>query len=344
MLKAVWSKYTLKFLRQSRTSRDVLDVKDTYFIKIDDTDNPSVTGYGEAAVFRGLSADDTPDFTDILDDCCRSINNLDIASVPSSAIRMGIETALADMKNGGYQEPFIHGIIPPTRINGLIWLGDMQFMLNEIEIKLRQGFHCLKLKIGGIDFENELDILRSIRQRYGAEILELRLDANGAFSPKEALNRLDRLSAYEIHSIEQPIKAGQLHEMAKLCQTSPIPIALDEELIGIKTCDEKNHIIDTVQPAYIILKPTLCGGFAESDEWIEIARKKGIGWWATSALESNIGLNAIARWAAAHKVTMPQGLGTGQLYTNNITSPLRLDGEYLTSNSDNKWTFDAIRF
>lgn len=344
MLKASWSKYTLRFYRQSRTSREVLNEKVTYFIKVTDTERPEIAGYGEAALFRGLSADDTPDFTDILGRSCAGIDDIDISSIPSSAVRMGLETALSDLGNGGCHEPFIRGIIPPTRINGLIWMGDKQFMLNEIESKLQQGFHCLKLKIGGIDFENELDILSSIRQRYSAEILEIRLDANGAFTPDNALKRLERLSAYKIHSIEQPIKAGQIRKMAEVCRQSPIDIALDEELIGIKDSTDKSVILDTIRPSYIILKPTLCGGFAQSDEWIELAEKRDIGWWATSALESNIGLNAIARWTATHKVKMPQGLGTGQLYANNITSPLELRGEYLTSNADNEWNFNEIKF
>lgn len=344
MLKAVWTKYTLDFLRQSRTSREVLDVKDTYFIKIVDTENPGIAGYGEAALFRGLSADDTPEFTDLLENCCKSINELDIRSVSSSAIRMGLETALSDLRNGGEHEPFYSGTIPPTRINGLIWMGDKQFMLDEIEVKLHHGFNCLKLKIGGIDFENEVDILRSIRHRYSSDVLELRLDANGAFTPDNAMHRLERLAAFGIHSIEQPIKAGQQREMAAICRQSPIPVALDEELIGLKDIHEKCDIIDTIRPAYIILKPTLCGGFAQSDEWIDIAEKRGTGWWATSALESNIGLNAIARWSATHNVTIPQGLGTGQLYSNNIDSPLVLTGEYLTSLPDNTWNFNRITF
>jgi len=344
MLKAVWTKYTLRFIRQSRTSREILDEKDTYFIKIYDTQNPTIEGWGEAALFRGLSADDTPEFTNILDDCCASINDIDINAIPSSAIRMGIETALSDLNNGGQHQPFMSGQIPPTCINGLIWMDSKQFMLDEIAKKLHLGFRCLKLKIGGIDFENELDILHSIRKHYSPDSLELRLDANGAFTPENAMSRLERLSKYIIHSIEQPIKAGQISSIAAICRESPIPIALDEELIGLKSDDEKCAILDEIKPSYIILKPTLCGGFKESDQWIEFAKNRGIGWWATSALESNIGLNAIARWTTTHNVSMPQGLGTGQVYSNNIDSPLRLEGERLTSDTDNIWNFDAIKF
>lgn len=344
MLKAVWSNYTLRFLRQSRTSREVLNVKDTYFIKIFDTENPEVVGYGEAGLFRGLSADDTPDFVSIIEHSCSAINDIDIASIPSSAIRMGMETALSDMKNAGQHEPFYPGKIPPTLINGLIWMGDKQFMLNEIDYKLSQGFHCLKLKIGGIDFENELDLLRSIRSRYDKNQLELRLDANCAFTPDNAMSRLEKLSAFDIHSIEQPIKVGLIDQMAQICRESPIPIALDEELIGLNNKSEKEQLLSAIRPAFIILKPTLCGGFEQSDEWISVAENLGIGWWATSALESNIGLNAIARWTASHNVKIPQGLGTGQLYTNNIDSPLQLEGEFLTSNPDKSWNFNAIQF
>lgn len=344
MLKAVWSKYTLNFRRKSQTSREILNSKDTYFIKIWNRNRPDVIGYGEAALFRGLSEDDTPEFMGLLDKCCATINNIDVSTIPSSAIRMAIETALSDLDNGGEHQPFYRGAISPTRINGLIWMGNKQFMLNEVETKLQQGFSCLKLKIGGIDFESEVDILKSIRQRYSSNELELRLDANGAFSPENALCRLERLAAFDAHSIEQPIKAGQLEEMAKICSESPIPIALDEELIGIKILADKVKIIETIRPAYIILKPTLCGGFAQSEEWIDIAKRFNIGWWATSALESNIGLNAIARWTATHNVMMPQGLGTGQLYTNNIESPLMLNGEYLTSVPSKKWNFKEIPF
>lgn len=344
MLCARWTKYRLAFYRESRTSREVLNTKDTYFIKVYDTDRPLDAGYGEAALFRGLSADDTPDFEKILDLCCKEINNIDIPKIPSSAVRMGLETALADMERGGAHQPFTEGVLPPTRINGLIWMGDKQFMLNEVEKKLNSGFHCLKLKIGGIDFENELDILKGIRKRFGADTLEIRLDANGAFSPADALERLDRLSAFQIHSIEQPVKAGQAEAMAEICRKSQIDIALDEELIGIRADTEKLQLLHQINPRYIILKPTLCGGFTEADKWIELAENMGIGWWATSALESDIGLNAIARWTASHNVTMPQGLGTGQLYSNNIPSPLMLDGEYLTSKPDNRWDFSAIKF
>lgn len=342
MLKAKWERYRLQFVRESRTSREVLHFKDTWFIKVTDRSRPGIFGIGEAAMFRGLSADDTPEFEQLLYKCCKSINDIDINTIPSSAIRMGFETAISDINNGGIHQPFYVGMIPPTRINGLIWMGSKEFMLNEIQCKLALGFHCLKLKIGGIDFENEVDLLRYIRRHFSPEILEIRLDANGAFNEGNAMSRLETLSQFVIHSIEQPVRAGQRELMSSLCRNSPIPIALDEELIGIFNRKEKSELLDDIQPQYIILKPTLCGGFRQGDEWIELAEERGIGWWATSALESNIGLNAIARWTATHKVSMPQGLGTGQLYINNIISPLVLKGEYLTSRPDNSWNINPF--
>lgn len=197
----------------------------------------------------------------------------------------------------------------------------------------------MKLKIGGIDFQEELSILDTLRKEFTVEDIELRLDANGAFSPENAMERLERLSRYNIHSIEQPIRAGQWQEMARLCERSPIPIALDEELIGFSSDASKEMLLETVRPQYIILKPALCGGFAEADRWISMAKKRNIGWWATSALESNIGLNAIAQWVARYRPTIPQGLGTGLLYTDNFPSTLRLDGDkmWFDTIQDNKW-------
>ena len=206
-------------------------------------------------------------------------------------------------------------------------MGTKQEMCARIAEKLDAGFRCVKLKIGGINFDDEAELLANIRREFPSGSIELRLDANGAFTPQNALDRLNRLSEFDIHSIEQPIKSGQWEEMARLCRLSPIPIALDEELIGFHSDDFKTRLLDTISPAYIILKPSLCGGFEESDRWIELAENRNIGWWATSALESNIGLNAIAQWVARYNPTMPQGLGTGALYTNNFPSPLQLEGD-----------------
>ncbi len=252
-----------------------------------------------------------------------------------SSIRFGFETALLDMRNGGagrfITNSFTEGTTP-IRINGLIWMGDKRVMKKRIREKLDQGFNCIKLKIGGIDFNDEIALLKSIRDEYSPDNLELRVDANGAFSPDTAMQHLERLAEYGLHSIEQPIKQGQWDEMAALCRLSPIPVALDEELVGFKADKEKIRMLETIKPSYIILKPSLCGGFAESDRWIRLAEERGIGWWATSALESNIGLNAIAQWVSQYNPVMPQGLGTGMLYTNNYPSRLRLDGDRMYFN------------
>ena len=332
MLKASWRPYRLNFNFEARTSRAVMHVKDTYFLCIKDDERPGVYGIGEVPLFRGLSAEDTPYFEAILDEACRT---MEWRQAPSS-VRMGFETALADFANGG------RGIIFPGSkwlsgedgivINGLIWMGDRETMFGRIQQKLDRGFRCLKLKIGGIDLDDELALLKYIRSRFPADVLELRADANGAFTPENALARLEKLSQFGLHSIEQPIRAGQPEAMARVCALSPVPVALDEELIGITSDDIKAQMLGLIKPQYISLKPALCGGFAEADRWIETATGTGIGWWATSALESNIGLNAIAQWVAAKRPSLPQGLGTGALYTNNTKSQLKLVGQNLYFN------------
>ncbi|MDP5061772.1 MAG: o-succinylbenzoate synthase, partial [Maribacter sp.] len=230
----------------------------------------------------------------------------------------------------------------PISINGLVWMGDKEFMYRQIEEKLKDGFSCIKMKIGAIDFDTEIALLKSIRERYSKEAIELRVDANGAFSPQEALSKLETLSKLDLHSIEQPIKQGQAEEMKKLCSNTPLPIALDEELIGVVDVAKKQELLLSIKPQYIILKPSLVGGFAGSDEWISIAEKNNIEWWVTSALESNIGLNAIAQWTATLGNEMPQGLGTGSLFTNNMESPLEVNQGGLFYNSSKKWNTNLI--
>lgn len=299
--------------------------KETYFLKIRDEENPGRFGLGECPVFRGLSAEDTPDYTERIVSFC---NNFSPDSIPPlSSLIFGVESALADMELRDSDNRT--GRIA-YRINGLIWMGDKKKMLRRIGEKLDSGFKCLKLKIGGIDFADELDLLRFIRTHFSPEVLELRLDANGAFTPENAPERLKRLSQYNIHSIEQPIKAGQLEAMRDIVAGSPIDVALDEELIGVSDAAQRSLILDTISPDYIILKPSLCGGFSGADRWIADAESRGIGWWATSALESNMGLTAIALWLRKYSPERPQGLGTGGLYINNVSSPLRLDGETLS--------------
>lgn len=323
MLKARLIPYRLRFKEAATTSRSTMLDKETFFIELTDTTNPDRRGVGEIPIFRGLSAEDTPEFTSRLHRFC---NEFSIDSVPDmSSVKFGVESALADMnyRLDPVSKPFSY------QINGLIWMGNKEKMFRRICAKLDDGFKCLKLKIGGIDFENEIDLLRFIRSKFSPETLELRLDANGSFTPGNALERLDRLSRFGIHSIEQPIKQGQLEEMARITAASPIAIALDEELIGTWTDRQRINVLDTVRPHYIILKPSLCGGFESADRWINLASERNIGWWATSALESNVGLTAIALWLRRYDVTMPQGLGTGALYTNNVESPLCLEGERL---------------
>lgn len=341
MLRAAWSRYRLDFRFLAVTSRDSMRSKDTYYIKVWDDATPDIYGIGEAALFRGLSHDDRPGYEAKLTEVCNHPDS-DHSLVEWPSIRMGLDCAMRDLSNGG------HRILYPSDwterksslpINGLVWMGTEEEMVARMREKVAQGFSCIKIKIGGIDFERELAMLRALREV--APHAELRLDANGAFSPTEALGRLERLAVYGIHSIEQPIRQGQPDEMARICRESPIPIALDEELIGV---DESHapELLGTIRPAYIILKPTLVGGFGACDRWIETAQSLGIGWWATSALESDIGLNAIAQWTASHSPTMPQGLGTGQLYTNNIPSPLKLDGDRLSYNKEREWKIPAL--
>jgi len=221
-------------------------------------------------------------------------------------------------------------------------MGEETFMHEQIQQKLEQGFSCIKLKIGAIDFDKEIALLQSIRKKYSASEIELRVDANGAFQPHEALQKLQRLSELDLHSIEQPIKQGQFSEMAKLCAKTPLPIALDEELIGVFSVTKKEELLQTIQPQYIILKPSLIGGFKGTQEWIDLAEKQNIGWWITSALESNIGLNAISQFTFMQNSNMPQGLGTGSLYTNNIESPLVVKGEYITYAPEKTWDVNSI--
>lgn len=348
MLKASYVPYRLDFNFKALTSRGALPYKDTYFIKVWNPDNPDKFGIGECALFRGLSAEDNDDYEVALRQLCRCINNGEKYDVSDrSSITFGLETAIADYQNGCERTPFPSdfskgkGCVP---INGLVWMGSVKEMAQRAEAKIESGFRCVKFKVGGQDFEQEFKLLERIRENHPPENLEIRLDANGAFTKDNALERLKRLSLLDIHSIEQPVLPGQWDLMAHICAESPIPIALDEELIGCRPMTDKCNMLRYIRPAYLILKPALCGGFSGADEWIEAAECHNIGWWATSALESNIGLNAIAQWVAAKTVTMPQGLGTGSLYNNNIASPLCLDGELLKIAVDNKWSFPEFKW
>ncbi|GAA4463163.1 o-succinylbenzoate synthase [Nibrella saemangeumensis] len=359
-LRADYLKYTLHFRFEAGTSRGILTEKDTYIIRIADDDNMSVIGYGECGPLKGLSLDDRPDFEEQLGQVCQDFNNLDLQLFPFNvpiilnqlisqqfpSILFGFETAMLDYLSGGhriiYSSEFAMGqrTIP---INGLIWMGNRDFMRRQIEEKLAEGHTTLKLKIGAIDFEQECDLLAYIRSRYSPEQITLRVDANGGFSPDDVMRKLERLTNYQIHSIEQPIRANQPDVLAELCRHTPVPIALDEELIGHMEYVDKFRLLKKIQPQFIVLKPTLLGGLRHCDEWIELAGRLNIGWWITSALESNIGLNAIAQYTAQLRNSLPQGLGTGQLYHNNFESPLRIENGQLCYDLAQPWNLSVLQ-
>ena len=336
MKTAQFKKYILNFKQASGTSRGVLQTKETFFLEIFNT---SATlgvkkGIGECAIFRGLSYDDVPEYEEKLQWLCENINEnsailkKELLHFPS--IWMGYEQAILNLKHGEdlYFPSDFTAKKSSIKINGLIWMGDAEFMQKQIEEKLRDGFDCIKIKIG-VDWNSEKKIIQKLREKFHAEQLELRVDANGGFTFEEAKIVLQELADLQIHSIEQPIKAGNFEAMAKLCAQTPTPIALDEELIGVVDFNEKKKLLETIKPQYIILKPSLIGGFSGSDEWISIAENLGIDWWITSALESNIGLNAIAQYTFTKDTKKPQGLGTGGLFNNNFESVLKLKNDRL---------------
>ena len=332
MKTATFKQYLLQFKNPSGTSRGVLHTKETFFLEILEGDKK---GIGECALFRGLSFDDVPDYEEKLTWLCENINQdsaylkKELLHFPS--IWFGYEQAILNVKHGEnlyFPSDFTEGK-SSIKINGLIWMGNVDFMQTQIEEKLELGFDCIKLKIG-VDWNSEKEILRKLREKFPKEQLELRVDANGGFTFEEAKIVLKELYELGIHSIEQPIKAGNLEEMKLLCATTPTPIALDEELIGVVDFEEKRKLLEKIKPQYIILKPALIGGFSGTDEWISLAENLGIGWWITSALESNIGLNAIAQYTFTKGNKMPQGLGTGGLFTNNFESNLQLEGDLLS--------------
>ena len=323
--------YTLNFKRPSGTSRGVLNTKETYFIEVFEDDKK---GIGECALFRGLSFDDDDDYEAALEWTCRNINlsidDLREELVNHPSIIFGVEQALLNLQHQGdvyFPSDFTDGK-DSIKINGLIWMGTSDYMKEQLEEKLSKGFSCIKLKIG-VDWNAEKQILKSLREQFPKDKIELRVDANGAFSPEKAKIVLQELAELHIHSIEQPIQAGNWKAMAELCHSTPTPIALDEELIGVLNYESKKTLIKEIKPQYIILKPALVGGFSGSDEWIQLAEQNNIGWWITSALESNIGLNAIAQYTYTKNNPMPQGLGTGGLFTNNFETNLHLEGERL---------------
>lgn len=349
-MKATYYKHILNFKRPSGTSRGVISEKETWYIILE-SDNKK--GIGECGILRTLSFDDVPEYEQKLQWLCENIhlglNALwnQLRDFPS--IQFGLEQAFLSIKSDDpfqlFPSDFSKGN-DSININGLVWMGDHDFMKQQIDEKLAQGFTCIKLKIGAIDFEKEIDLLQFIRSHYSPEQIEIRVDANGGFLATQALSKLERLATFNLHSIEQPIKAGQNLDMYNLCKQTPLPIALDEELIGVTKLEDKIKLLDQIQPQYIILKPSLVGGFKGSLEWIQLAEMRNIGWWITSALEGNIGLNAIAQFTYQLHNTMPQGLGTGSLYTNNIDSPLVVKKGQLWYDSNLKWNINlnALNF
>lgn len=349
MDKASYKKLNLVFKQPAGTSRGVLKTKETYIIKLE---KAGYVGYGECAVFRGLSFDDRPNYEQVLK---QFLNHLETNGevdfdklVDWPSIRFGLETAMRALVNKSafkvFDSPFARGK-KAIQINGLIWMGQLDFMLQQLHEKVEQGFDCIKFKIGALNFKEELKLLEEIRNNSALQHIEIRVDANGAFDNTNVIGVLKELAKYNVHSIEQPVKAGNWELMKAVCETSPVKVALDEELIGITNSEEAKHLLDFIKPDCIILKPALIGGFAGSDFWIEQAEKRNIGWWVTSALESNVGLNAIAQYCGSKSINMPQGLGTGALFTNNIPSPLELKGQqmHLNSNSD-MWDLSALEF
>jgi o-succinylbenzoate synthase len=339
-MKAYFKKYQLHFKSPARTSRDVMYLKNGYYLFITDGNK---TGVGECSFIEGLSVDDLTNYESVLTTLCNYIESDEDNFVPElinfPSIQFGFETALRDFETGGkrilVETEFTSGNfgIP---INGLVWMGDKDFMMQQIVDKIKAGFHCIKLKVGAIDFEQEIELLKFIRQHFNSSQIEIRLDANGAFDRFDVFEKMKRLSDFGIHSIEQPVRAGQSELMEEVCNKPAIPVALDEELI-LLTKQERYDMLHVIRPQYIILKPSLLGGFEICNSWLEEAEEWGIGWWYTSALESNIGLNAIAQWVSSYSPTHTHGLGTGGLYTNNIESPLFISKGELFFNPENTW-------
>jgi len=347
-LKAQYYKHTLNFRFEAGTSRGVLKKKDSYFLKLFDETQPEIFGLGEAGPLEGLSLDFGTLAENKLKELVNAINSAteDLKSNLNvySSVLFALETALLDLENGGKHQIFNNSFFNDSdkiKINGLVWMGNKDFMKSQIIEKLESGYDTIKLKIGAIDFDEEIELLKFIRKQFSSEEICLRVDANGAFSSQDALEKLNILSEFEIHSIEQPIKADQWNEMADLCQKTPIPIALDEELIP--NSENKEKLLRHIQPQFIILKPSLMGGFAGSSDWISTAQSLGINWWMTSALESNVGLNAICQFVREFENPLPQGLGTGKLYDNNFQSPLTIASGKIFYKKNQEWDLSFFK-
>jgi O-succinylbenzoate synthase len=343
-MKATCHKYILDFKVPSGTSRGIMQTKETWFIILKEGNK---TGIGECGILRGLSFDDVPDYEEKLRWVCENINlgedelYLEMKNYPS--IQFGIEMVFLSLQSENSFDLFPSDFTigkKSMEINGLIWMGKETEMQRQIEDKIASGFTCVKLKIGAINFDEELQLLSGIRSKFSKKEIEIRVDANGAFNSNDALTKLNQLSGYDLHSVEQPIAAKQYDSMSELCKATPIPIALDEELIGVIDLDKKEELLLKIKPQYLIFKPSFIGGFRGTLEWIALAKKHDIDWWITSALESNIGLNAIAQFTFTQNNLMPQGLGTGSLYTNNFDSPLEVSNGKLHYSKEIKWDVD----
>lgn len=350
-LTAEFVKHTLDFIKPAKTSRDTLTEKACYFIILRDSSNTDIEGIGECSFIKGLSIDNPEDYENQLALLCTKINDEGTADVDFDfdaypSIEFGLEMAIMDLENGGKRMYFKESEFflgnRGIAINGLVWMSSPTDTIKQIDDLTAKDFKTLKLKVGANTLTEDLTVLKYIRSKFKAGELEMRLDANGGFTPENAVAMLTQLAEYDIHSIEQPIKAGQWEAMAELIKASPIDIALDEELIGITDPKEKEKMLKAIRPQYIIIKPSILGGFGLAEEWMEIADDLLIPYWVTSALESNIGLNAIAQWVTDLELTRPQGLGTGKLYSNNIKSPLVIEEGFLQYNTDRDWDLSAI--
>jgi o-succinylbenzoate synthase len=356
-----FKKHTLNFRFLAGTSRGVLRHKDSYFIKVSQDKGAKLCAWGECAPLRGLSVENFASLEQKIADVCDYINHHEISFEDEAAaytlaaqladeqwpsLRFGLETAFLDYFHGCDRKimdnPWSESPFQPISINGLVWMSDKQHMLEQLKSKLAEGFSCIKIKIGAIGFEDEIALLKFIRQHYSAEEITIRVDANGAFDEKDVFRKMDALAQYAVHSIEQPVPPAHFTLMRKLCAQSPLAIALDEELIGVNGFSRRAELLDEIRPQYIILKPSLLGGMEACREWIRLAEERNIGWWMTSALESNVGLNAIAQFTATYQPKIPQGLGTGQLYHNNIDSPLLISNGHLMYRRNSNWDFSLL--
>ncbi len=355
-LTARYFPYQLDFTFEAGTSRGILKKKISWFFILTDSRHPDLAGWGEAGPLPGLSPESNSDLPEVFRKIAEHIHGLklpeseaaclrlaaELCDIQYPSVRFALESALLDLLHGGRREVIPGNFFTGSEhipINGLIWMGDEDFMKEQFDHKFDDSYSCFKMKIGAIDFEKELSTLAYIRSRTEAI---LRVDANGAFTRNDVFEKLERLSLFNLHSIEQPVMAGQWDLMADVCRESPIPVALDEELIGLDNEEERREMLRTVRPSYIILKPTLLGGIASTRNWIQLAEEFGIGWWMTSALESNIGLNIICQLTAAEGYTGHQGLGTGQLYHNNIDSPLEVAGGFISYIPGKRWKLPIL--